>query len=53
MLNYAGKTFIIVLLAPVICVGVVVMFVLAVCDFSASRLKHRFVLLEQRKLIKS
>jgi hypothetical protein len=42
MLNSAGRAFLIVLLAPVLCIGVVVMFVAALCDFCASRLRVRF-----------
>jgi len=52
MLNLAGKTFIIVLLAPLLCAGVLVMFVLVLCDFSASRCKGRFVLAQQRRAMK-
>ncbi len=53
MLNLAGKTFVIVLLAPMLCIGVLVMFVLALCDFSVSRLKGRFVLTQHRETMKS
>jgi len=52
MLNLAGKTFVIVLLAPVLFVGVLVMFLLALCDFAASRLKGRFAEAKGRKVMK-
>jgi hypothetical protein len=52
MLNLDGKTFIIVLLAPMLCVGVLAMFVFALCDFSASRLKGRFAVAQHRRVMK-
>jgi hypothetical protein len=49
MLNRAGGTFLVVLLAPLLCIGVLVMFVVALCDFSASRIKGHFVRTEPPK----
>jgi hypothetical protein len=49
MLNHAGRIFLIVLLAPLLCIGVLVMFVVALCDFSASRIKGHFARIETPK----
>jgi hypothetical protein len=49
MLNRAGITFLVVILAPLLCIGVLVMFVIALCDFSASRIKGRFIRAEPPK----
>ena len=39
MLNLAGKTFLVIVLSPILCVGVLIMFVAAVCDFAMCRMK--------------
>ena len=52
MLRLAGRTFILVLMAPLLCVGVLVMFVLALCDFAASRLKARFALGQHQRIMR-
>jgi hypothetical protein len=51
MLNSAGRTCIIALLAPVLCIGVLIMFVAALCDFTASRFKGRSVHIEPAEVM--
>jgi hypothetical protein len=43
MLYYTAKTLVIVILIPIVCVAVFVLFVIAVCDFYMCRLKRRFL----------